>query len=313
MSIQLRALTLNDCEPWAELLAVAFDRTPSEMAQLLYWLHAEHDLLAWGAWEGPRLIAQYSSLLTAVWLPPTAALECVGLSINLAVHPDYRGRGLVKRVAQPVYAALADRGVAAGVGFSNAAGVKVDRHSRAYGYQVIGQLQPMLVGLFSHLDSEPLRLTAEWPTAPFDFTPAPDDLIRFAASPVLVQHRFAQHPFRHYQYGVCESSAGVSGIVIYRLVNWGSVRVAALLAAYGTDVPALLQRWAAALRGAGIHLVHALTTPASVLRAALRDVGWSMPWPYTRTPYFLTVKPLRKTPSLLLDFERWDCCGGDIL
>ncbi|MEZ4642293.1 MAG: hypothetical protein R3E31_06070 [Chloroflexota bacterium] len=43
----------------------------------------------------------------------------------MAVRPDYRGRGLlIKQVSQPVYAALAALGGVAGVGFSNAAGVR---------------------------------------------------------------------------------------------------------------------------------------------------------------------------------------------
>lgn len=313
MTVRLRALTLHDSEPWAELLAVAFDRTPYDMQQLLHWLGAQHELIAWGAWEGTRLIAQYSSLLTAVWLPSTASFECVGLSINLAVHPDYRGRGLVKQVAQPVYATLADRGVLAGVGFSNAAGVKVDRRSRTYGYQVIGQMQSTLVRLSGRDAAEPLRLTTTWPWGSFDFIPARSDRIYFAASPLLVQHRFAQHPFRRYQVGVWEDADRVRGVVIYRVVTWLGVRVASLLAAYGDDLPALLNRWTAALRLNGIRFAHALTTPASGLRAALRNTGWSIRVPYSRAPYFLTVKSLRESAAPLLDFQRWDCSGGDIL
>jgi hypothetical protein len=314
MSFQLRALTLNDCEPWAELLAVAFGRTSADMVQLLHWLQAEHELIAWGAWEGTRLIAQYSSLLTAVLLPAAPSpLHCAGLSINLAVHPAYRGRGLVKQVAQPVYAALAERGVIAGVGFSNAAGVKVDRHSRAYGYQVIGQMQSLLVGLSARGNDEPLRLTDVWPSAPFDFIPPRSDQVHFAASPSLVHHRFAGHPFRRYQFGVWENADRVRGIVIYRSAAWLGVRAASLLAAYGDDMPALLKRWTTALRLNGIRFAHALTTPVSGLRAALRATGQSIPVPYSRTPYFLTVKPLTEGAAPLLDFNRWDCSGGDIL
>jgi GNAT superfamily N-acetyltransferase len=313
LSLQLRALTLNDCEPWAELLAIAFDRTPHDMQRLLHWLQAEHELIAWGAWEDTRLIAQYSSLLTAVWLPSTASYECVGLSINLAVHPVYRGRGLVKQVAQPVYTTLVDRGVLAGVGFSNAAGVKVDRRSQAYGYQVIGRMQSVLIGLSPSRKGEPLRLSPDWPATPFDFTPSVDDRIRFAVSPALIQHRFAQHPFRQYHFGVWETAAEVQGLVVYRLVKWKGLRVASLLAASGQDVAELLQRWAAALRRAGIYFVQALTTPTAVLRSALHEIGWEVRLPYTRTPYFLTVKPLAETASVLLNFKGWDCSGGDIL
>ncbi|MEZ4646792.1 MAG: GNAT family N-acetyltransferase [Chloroflexota bacterium] len=59
-------------------------------------------LLAWGAWDGARLAAQYSCLLTSLRLPGTEEPARVGMSINMAVHPDYRGQGLIKQVSQPV-------------------------------------------------------------------------------------------------------------------------------------------------------------------------------------------------------------------
>ena len=312
--MQLRALTLNDAEPWADLLALTFGRSSADMTQLLQWLHAAHDLIAWGAWDGVRLVAQYSSLLIALWLPHLASLACVGLSVNMAVHPDYRGRGLVKRVAQPVYAALLERGGLAGIGFSNAAGVKVDRRSKGYGYRVIGRMQSILIWLRPGPVIAPLRLTTDWPAALFDFGPPLDDCIRFAASPLLIRHRFAQHPFRRYEFGVWEEENKVCGVVVHRTIRWGALRGAALLAAYSHDLPRLLMCWACALRENGIRFGHALTTLASPTRAALKQNGLCLTLPYTRSPYYLTVKPLRDdTPPFLLDFTRWDCCGGDIL
>src|SRR5690606_20213096 len=97
-------LTPGHCHPWADLLAVSFARTPAEMAQLLAWLQAGPGLIAYGAWDGERLAAQYSCRLTALHLPGHDASAAVGLSINMAVHPQYRGRGLIKQVAAPVYA-----------------------------------------------------------------------------------------------------------------------------------------------------------------------------------------------------------------
>jgi len=36
--------------------------------------------------------------------------------------------------------------------------------------------------------------------------------------------------------------------------------------------------------------------------------------PISRSPYYLTVKPLcDDTPAALFDFAAWDCMGGDIL
>ncbi|MBI5564543.1 MAG: GNAT family N-acetyltransferase [Chloroflexi bacterium] len=311
--MQLRALTLDDCEPWAELLSLAFDRSGSEMVQLLHWMNTGHDLIAWGAWDGSRLVAQYCSMLTALLLPHAASLACVGLSVNLAVHPEYRGRGLVKQVARPVYAALAELGGVAGVGFSNAAGVQVDRHSTGYGYRVVGQLRPRLIWL-RPTAAEPLTLTDRWPAAPVQINLPVDDHIRFATSEALIQHRFTHHPFRRYCFGVHSVEREVRGLVVYRPIRVGPFAGVSLLGAYAADVSGLLKRWASALRANGIYFVHALITPASTLRSALRAIGVDVVLPYTRSPYYLTVKPLTaRTPDELLNFARWDCAGGDIL
>ena len=311
--MRLQPLTLNDCEPWAELLALTFDRTRGEMAQLLHWMNAGHDLIAWGAWDGSRLVAQYCSMLTVLVIPPASSLACVGLSVNLAVHPEYRGRGLVKQVAQPVYTALADKGGVAGVGFSNAAGVQVDRHSTGYGYRVVGQLLPRLIWL-RPTAAEPLTLTDQWPTEPLQIDRPAVDRIRFATSEALIQHRFTQHPFRRYRFGVHRVEREVRGLVVYRPMRVGPFAGVSLLGAYAADVSDLLKRWASALRANGVYFVHALITPASTLRSALRAIGVEVVLPYTRSPHYLTVKPLTAhTPDGLLDFARWDCAGGDIL
>ena len=171
-------LTANHIEPWAELLSAAFVQPLAHMRSLWTWLHTEREVLSWGAWDGPRLAAQYSSLLTTLAIPGQCAPARVGLCVNMAVHPHYRGRGLVKQLAQPVYTALREQAGVAGVGFSNAAGVNVDKHSRGYGYQVVGQLTHTLVWLRPKR-AEPLELTQTWPSEPWDNPPAANGHIHF--------------------------------------------------------------------------------------------------------------------------------------
>lgn len=306
-------LTSNHLEPWARLLSVAFDQPLADMLTLWDWLHAGREVLTWGAWDGPRLIAQYSSLLTPLRLPGQPALVRVGVCANMAVHPDYRGRGLVKRLAQPIYDALREHETLAGVGFSNAAGVQVDKHSRGYGYRVVGQLTHTLVWLKSSR-AEPVDLTTAWPTEAWCYAPITDNQIHFGATPASVRQRFAAHPFRHYRFGVWKQAGKICGVVIDRPVKRAGLSGASLLAAYADDLPELLARWAAALRNTGVRFVSGLTSPTAPLRAALSTIGCAFTWPFSQSPYYLTVKPLcPKTAAPLLEFARWDCVGGDIL
>lgn len=303
--MNLRPLTLDDAPAWADLLALSFDRTPDDMQKLLRWLHAGYEMVAWGAWDGERLAAQYACLLVNLHLPDNETNVQAGMSLNMSVHPDYRGRGLIKQVSKPVYETVAAQGGLAGMGFSNAEGVKVDRNSKGYGYQVVGQMIPALAWLPPNRKTPALDLNDHWSESALHLPPQ-NGHITFSASLESIRHRYAQHPFRQYHYGIWPER----GVVVYRPIKFG----VALLAAYGVDLPELLARWSSALRKTGFQFVHVLTSPQSELRKALSQVAVCRSLPYARTPYYLTVKPFEQhTPESMLDFSAWDLMGGDIL
>lgn len=309
--MDIREVTQNDRAAWANLIAVSFTRVPEQMVQLWDWLQMGDGLVAWGAWDGEQLVAQYSCLLTTLLLPDEADPVRVGMSVNMAVHPDYRGRGLIKQVSHPVYEALTAMGGRAGVGFSNAAGVKVDRHSKGYGYQVVGKLVPHLSVLLHLPQYAPLTLTDNWPHRPWLTTPVKGENICFGATPADIRLRFAEHPFRRYQFGVWEDAHHVRGVVVYRPIG---VHGVSLLGVFGEDTRELLGRWQAAVYQTGVRFIHCLTTPTSSILSYLHAQGLCLLLPWTRSPYYLTVKCLdERIRPLLTNFERWDCMGGDIL
>ncbi|MCC7020613.1 MAG: GNAT family N-acetyltransferase [Ardenticatenales bacterium] len=331
-------LSLDDLAPWADLLSAAFDRPTPDMVRVLARQHATFPVVAWGTWDGDVLIAQYSCLMRALRVPGRDATLPVGMSVNLAVHPAYRGQGLVRPLADRVYDEVRARGAVAGVGFSNAAGVQVDRRSRGYGYRVVGRLRPAVALLLGPVRSpfapHVLTLTDAWPAQP----PVPRDagLIRFADAVDVVAYREggdrdggdetvgdrsyvgvagdAEPPARRYAFGVWRERGVTRGAVAFRWERWGRVRGATLLAAEGDDLPALIARWSASLRRRPVLIVRVLATPASPIWWALRRVAWTVTLPVSRTPYYLTVKPLGDdTPAELFDYARWDCMGGDVL
>ncbi len=317
--MEFSQLSIKDIEPWADLLAVSFVRKRDDMIKLLVYLQPGSQLLAWGAWDGSRLAAQYSCLLRYLCLPGQTDTALVGMSINMAVHPDYRGQGLVKKVAQPVYDTLRERGGVAGVGFSNAAGVQVDKRSKGYGYHVVGRMQSTLACILRPPSVAPLHLTTVWPSVASLQLP-PSRQIHFFTTPQTINGRFAAHPFRQYHYGVCSEDRQGQGVVVYKpfsltgALQGFNQRCVSLLMAYGDNLSIVLAGWLRALWQEGIRFVHLLTTPHSDIREALRETAVCLPLPISRHPYYLTVKPLRQnSPGGLLDFNRWDCVGGDIL
>ena len=76
-------------------------------------------------------------------------------------------------------------------------------------------------------------------------------MIRYVATAASLRHRFAEHPFRRYRFGAWRDGEAIRGLVVYRPVRLRGVRRSRLLAAYGDDLPALLGRWAGAVRRTG--------------------------------------------------------------
>ena len=319
--MELRQLTSTDSTAWSQLIATAFNRTLEEAAAVWRWLHANHDLVAWGAWEGEHLAAQYSCLLRPLYLPTTQSTHSVGISTNMAVDPAYRGRGLVKQVAEPVYAELKARGVLAGVGFSNAEGVKVDQRSQGYGYRVVGALAAHLIWLpacsstvAQSTEQATWQLTTTLPNIETALQTQPADKICFAGAWRTLQNRFVTHPFRQYRFWVYRSADGtVMGVVVDRPTALLRLAGSSLLAVYGRDMTEVLRRWTMAIRAQGAHFVRVLATPCASALLVLRTLGLSIKL-RPRQPHYLTVKPLQSTcPAGLFDFAQWDCLGGEVL
>jgi len=137
---------------------------------------------------------------------------------------------------------------------------------------------------------------------------------QFAWTPDSLQHRFACHPFRRYQFGVWQQGSSVAGIVVYRPIRLAGLPAVALLAAYGADLPGLLRRWMGAVMANGFRLGHLVGTPTSATLSVLRETAVCLPQPFSRNPYYLTLKPLSPAlPQTVFCFENWSCRGGDVL
>ena len=312
MMLQFRRLTCSDMEAQAQLLAVCFQHSQPDMLCLWRWMYEKNEWVAWGAWEGTRLVAQYSSVVRQLVLPGENRPRKTGMCVNMAVHPDFRGRGIIKQIAGPVYAQLGEMGAICGVGFSNAAGVKVDRHSQGYGYHVLGKMQAALVLPMKKIPSKDFSLSSSFPEFSSDDRPSADGKIHFCSSSALLRQRYAEHPLRRYRFG-WEAGPSVRGMVIDLPIRFGCVAGTALYAAYGRNLPILLQHWAHAVYQAGARFIYYLSSPSSSLPGALHQVGPCWKIHSNHSPYYLTVKPLQpELAPILLDYTRWECDGGDI-
>lgn len=312
--MEYRSLTLDDVGAWARLLAVSFDRTAEQMEQLLRWFHDGFELVTWGAWDGDRLVAQYNCRLLRLHVPGVAGTVMAGMGLDMAVDPDYRGRGLLDTVAAPVHEMIAGRGCVAGVGFSSAGGLAVTRSSTSYRYEVLGPMTSSLVVLARRHYPEALELADEWPQGDVHHLAVADGHVSYAVTPASIRHRFAEHPFRRYSFATWREGRTIRGLAVYRRVRLRGIPAAALFAAYGEDRRELLGRLAAALSAVGIRAVHVVASPGSPVLSEAGVMGPRVRLPLSRNPYHLIARALRSdTPRVLFEIDRWDCMGGDIL
>lgn len=309
--MEIRPLTDDHHSQWATLLALCFERSPQDMLALLNWLQKMGHVVAWGAWDADLLVAQYTSLLRHLCQNNINILA--GMSINMAVHPDYRGQGLIKEVSAPVYDEIEGCGAVMGFGFSNAEGVKVDQHSKSYAYQVVGKLQSQLSFLTASHHTQ-LQLTATLPDRPYLAYDTQNPKLHFSKSLHTFRIRYGEHPFRQYQYGILYDNQDIQGIVVYRETQHLGINGMSLMDACGQNVPELLRRWGSTLKQNGYHFIHTLTTAQSDVAKNLCSTYPTLRLPYSRNPYYLTMRPISPTlDKTFQDFAQWDFIGGDIL
>jgi len=308
--MKLQPLTLDQQTAWAELLSICFEQPQDHMESVLCWMHRLGDFTAYGIWDNNKLIAQYTCLTRPI--THQYQQHQVGMSMNMAVHPDYRGQGLIKHISRPVYESLTEHNVAFGMGFSNADGVKVDRRSKSYGYNVVGQMQPHLARTLS-AKASPVYLTDKFPKTPLTLSSECSPSTQFVKDWTYFNQRYAQHPFRNYHYGVWQEDNLNLGFVVYRPVKLWGIQAVALLDILSENPKDLLHHWSHTLRANNIHLVHTLTSPISTLKQSLRSNHQLIKLPITRNPYYLTVKPLQDCTKNILNLKKWDLVGGDIL
>jgi GNAT superfamily N-acetyltransferase len=124
----------------AELMRLAFPKATQFHAEYLAWLYAENPeggVIGFNAWCDARLAGHYAVI-------PIRARLCGevvrgALSVNTAVHPDHRGKGLFTRLAEQTYELARERGVGHVIGVANAA--STHGFVRSLRFQTLGPLE----------------------------------------------------------------------------------------------------------------------------------------------------------------------------
>lgn len=235
-----------------------------------------------------------------------------GVCLDMATHPDHRGKGLISKLFPMVYQKVREQGVDFSFGFSNQSGIKVDQHSSNYGYFVVAQLQSSFKPLFHavELGVRTERVTSfDVPVLPFtkafQVVPSKDYLTwRYLKKPAAKYEVFSVSEGDHHQ--------------AYLILLFSAYKVE-LLKILPTTEHLDLTRMIQAAQNIGIERGKKMMT-----LLALKNAFWEQQLKmsnftvvaYQRSHYYLTVKPHRTDPDFIkkvCDPDAWAVLGGDVL
>ena len=148
--LTVRAAEVNDLAATVHLMALGFPGAHKFSVEFLRWQYYDNPVgapLGCNISDGTQLVGHLTGIPIEVTLRGEARL--VTVIMNIAVHPAYRGRGLIKTLTEHVIDQSAARGHAGVIGVANQNSVAAFEHK--LGFQNIA-------GLAAHIEWLPHRI-----------------------------------------------------------------------------------------------------------------------------------------------------------
>jgi GNAT superfamily N-acetyltransferase len=271
--------------------------------------------VAYGAFDGGNLAAYYGNL--EVPLRENGEVFGAGLCLDMAVHPDYRGRGLVTLLAEKVYASLPDTWLLS-YGFSNKMGVRVDLKARGYGYTVLGEMSTFRKMVRRNISTECYSAA---PARDYLLAEKQEDLGKLLVDQpaVYFDWRYRGGPLdKGVLLSVGENEAMVAQAVVRK--QGKTLSLLKIIGRKGFFDEKVLPTVLGGIENYAIEercrWVNVCVLPNGLWRKTLGRTGYWR-WPIRANPYYLTVKVHRGADERLrakaLTAEEWMVMGGDIM
>ena len=313
MAYKIRALTESDGPALTAFLDTVFHIRNRDKTRLVQWKYFHpfvQKRVQFGSFDGDRLIAHYANIPLTVRYHSTVVSAM--LCIDMSTRPSYRGLGLISKLSEVAYAAIAKTPRALSIGFSNSAGVKVDLYAHSYGYRVVGPFSSY--GLMAvHSKNPPVILTQTKEFRSFEYH-IPDGYISINKSIDYMVWRYQDHPGLPYGIYAIERENELLGYVIVRISSFRIDIIDIVLSNMQEylvrDVIVSVQHLAFLLRK---QLVVLGALDNEYWKRILHGVlGMKKPM---NDAYYLTVRVHKNSvigPDVY-DLKHWICMTGDIL
>jgi len=197
-------------------------------------------------------------------------------------------------------------------GFSNAAGVRVDRNSRNYGYSVIGQFRTFYSWVGWRTST-----TLTWRVSDHfvELNQQLPEVFFLDQTPQHLDWRYIHKPEASYTIlDMLDGKNIVTQVILKQ--NKSSVNIFKLVWNKKLEDPKVMQQVISTIKdyvAQSYRLVSMMVIENAFWKKVLKD-GW---WPrLTQQQFFLTVKPHSALPAKkvdVLNVDEWRVMGGDLL
>lgn len=230
------------------------------------------------------------------------------LCLDMATHPDHRGKRLVSILSKQVYELLRQQHVDFSFGFSNKFGIQVDKHASNYGYNIVGQFEkfvayPKIDRSYDFSESQPTTTAA-----------LPPNQYGLAKNLEYLQWRYFDKPHRPYLSFKFTHQSSYGWIIArkHKLM----LDIMDIIIPEWSDQKYLNACIATRILATHLHSAGCSTQimPNPYMRKLFKQAGFfQIPHVLVSNPFWLTIKLHNQNHPKALNPSSWWLMSGDIL
>jgi len=310
----IQKITVVDKQALFDLLGECFNLPEKSVNQQLSWRYEASSFLqkmiAFGAYtKEKQLVSFYANVPHQIVYKGKS--KDVYLCLDIATKVGHRRQGLISQLSSCVYQQLDKNNLEnISIGFSNKEGIRIDKNSRNYGYQIVGSFQTYIrpsrasKSQVNFKRQDLLEAGDVWPHTSF----------QIHKNSQYLKWRYLGKSHRNYNYySVIHRNATVAQVVAIKKKN--KVEIIDVIPLAEFDIEILLR----SLPSLGNQLKRSFVTIT-----VLKNRQWQellgrchyLPQPLSRQKYYLTIRlnpNYRSEKTDILSAENWLLFSGDIL
>lgn len=307
---QIIPLKNTDLTQITSLLDLCFAIQNPAKKELINWKYFDDtyatSLCAYGIYDQSNLVAFYAN--KQMLIQDKSKSYKAGICLDMCTHPEFRGQKLISQLSTQTYDERTKAGYDFALGFSNTAGVQVDKYASKYGYQVIGQFYrycSIALGAASPYQVKVAQKLHNWPAL---------QSLHFTQSKNYLEWRYLHKPNNAYKIlDILHRSKRMGQAVV--IESRFKLEIFKLILSDINDARACITALKAYAHDHHKPIVVIRVLPNQHWEKILRTTQF-FACNFAEKPYYLTIKTLRhgeKQNEYIKNPDSWFLMGGDVL